>query len=162
MSDNEDNQEVVEELEESEQAVVDELLTDPMKKALLLQKLGVGDEEHGVNTPSGKCTNTKEDRQHLTLSGKPVGVADPEGRQGYNWPPGAPMWFPPPVPAFSYMPAGFGLRGHPIYNPDGPPVAVQTENQQQIVGRGQDGKRTRANERSRKPRVGAGGDRSLR
>ena len=32
--------------------VVDELLTDPRKKALLLQKLGIGDEENGVNTPS--------------------------------------------------------------------------------------------------------------
>ena len=33
---------------------------------------------------------------------------------------GVPMWFPPPVPTFSYIPAGFGIRGHPIYNPDGP------------------------------------------
>ena len=152
MSDNEDNQEVVEELEESEQAVVDELLTDPRKKALLLQKLGVGDEENGVNTPSEKCNNTKEDRQqHLTLSGKSVGVADHEGRRGYNWPPGAPMWYPPPVPAFSYMPAGFGIRGHPIYldgpGPSGCTDREPTANSGAGSGRKKDkGKRKRTEE----------------
>ena len=65
------------------------------------------------------------------------------------------MWYPPPVPAFSYMPAGFGIRATQYTTQMAQvPVAVQTENQQQIVGRGQDEKRTRAKgreQRNRKP-----------
>lgn len=99
-------------------------LEDPRKKALMLRKLGLGDDIAGARTLSGKTDGTRDQeplaRQHLTPSGTSAGEALPPFSgwplAAWGFPPspalgGASM--PPPVHPGFFPPFGYGYGyGH--------------------------------------------------
>jgi len=122
------------------QELMEEWLTDPKMKELIIQKLGLSKEGEVSNTLSGKAGKTLDLYQHLTLSGMTAGAPPLLA----TWPM-APLWFPgshaprgaqfdqqgtnvPPAqyPFFPTMPSyGFGApqgRAMP-YHPSHYPVA---------------------------------------